>query len=49
VIDHGPRFCADKHHVMAGHVNEGLEWTDDVEHGELRIEHECNLHRDLTA
>ena len=49
VIDHRPRFCTDKHDVMAGHVDEGLEWTDDVEHGELRIEHERYLHCDLTG
>ena len=40
----GPASAATKHDLVAGHVGEDLERADDVEHREVRVEGECDLH-----
>ena len=44
VVDDRTRLGGDEHDLVAGHVGEDLEGSDDVEHREVRVEGEGDLH-----
>ncbi len=45
VVGNRPGLGRHEDDVVAGHVGEHLEGPDDVEHREVRIEGQCDLHR----
>ena len=45
VVDDRAGLGRDEHDLVAGHIGEDLERPDDVEHREVRVERECDLHR----
>ena len=44
VVNHRTGFGGDERCFVPGHIGQDLEGPDDVEHCEVRVEGECDLH-----